>query len=249
MKNTNERNTNESAARVAVDAPVNDIADAKESQPQAASSLSMDEMKAKFKKLFAEAAPRPDGNVQSASAPEIRVRIVCPRKAYPQLILFQLEPVLRKLNLVYGVQVLGLFADLLKAHGITIRECPLDIENPLSGELSFYDLTSEDARDTGTASPPPMQTMRASEVIRWTDGSDKQAFSLEARGHYRVLPIKAFFIPDDNSYHIGTLVECEYDRAEGVWRATGKTKSVAAPWNENSLADNNGDDARNLGDH
>ena len=175
-------------------------------------------------------------NSPAKAGAKIRARIVCPRKIDPQFILFQLEPVLRKLNLRYGVSTLSLFADFFESKGITIRECPLEIDNPLNCELTFFDLLSEGEEDIG-ASPPKSQTMLPSTIIRLQDGSEVQGFSLRAPFDHRTLPAETFYIPDHNSFHIGALVECTYDRTEEVWKANGKGKRVQAAWNEQSLQD------------
>lgn len=165
----------------------------------------------------------------------MNITVICHRKAYPQEILFQLEPVLRKAGLRWW-DIIGLFQEELKERGFKVSEITDEYASPNEdGDLSYLSISDETAEPIDQSRLPYGQVVRPSELIREEDGSYHQGFRLHSRGWHAVKPVETLFVPEYHEFHTGKLVQCRYDRKEDVWIPTGKTEPVAAPWNEVSI--------------
>lgn len=161
----------------------------------------------------------------------MKITVICHRKAYPQEILFQLEPVLRKAGLRWW-DIIGLLQEELKEKGFKVREITKDYASPNEDDdLSYLCITDEKAEPIDESRFPYGQLFRPSELIREDDGSYRQGFRLHSRGWHGVKPVETLFVPDDHGFGTGELVECHYDTKQAVWRPSGKTERVAAAWN------------------
>lgn len=159
----------------------------------------------------------------------MKITVACYRKAYPQEILFQLEPVLRKAGLRWW-EIIGLLQEELRRRGFEVFDVTEDEEGD-----SHYICVTDGKEHLEDSHPHLAQLMRPSEIIRRDDGSYQQGFRLHSRGWPAEQTVETLFVPDYNGIHVGDLVECRYDTREAVWRPGGKTKRVAAPWNAASL--------------
>lgn len=160
----------------------------------------------------------------------MKITVSCYRKAYPQEILFQLEPVLRKAGFMWW-DLVGLFQEELRRRGFEV----LDVTEDGEGDSHYICVTDEKEGIDGSKLHAA-QAMRPSEIIRRGDGTYQQGFRLHSRGWPADKPVETLFVPDYNGFHAGDLVQCRYDEKDRVWIPTGKTQSVAAPWNPASLA-------------
>lgn len=175
-----------------------------------------------------------ESRVHKGSYTPTTILVTCYRKAQPQEILFQLEPVLRKAGFTVN-DILSLFQEELRNRGFEIYEVPDGVIGPLDGgDLRFVYITNDKGDSVDYERLPAAQIMRPSDVIQQDDGSYRQGFRLHARGWPVRGNVETLFVPEYNGIHKGELVECRWDKAEVVWRPTGKTKAVAAPWNVDS---------------
>jgi hypothetical protein len=158
------------------------------------------------------------------------ITIVCYRKAYPQEILTQLEPVLRKVGFTWK-EIIGLFEERLREKGFEVFEIPDDPNDPCAtDELRYLEITNEGAGVSNESKLPAPQVLRPSEIIRCKDGAYRQGFRLHSHGWPAERPIEKLFVPEYNGFHIGDLVQCRYDKEKCEWRPTGESKRVIARW-------------------
>ena len=174
----------------------------------------------------------------------MKITVVCYRKAYPQEILTQLEPVLRQVGLDW-VEIVALFQGKLREKGFEIQEisdAPGEAWN--AGDVHYLRITNEGANATTESRLPAPQVLRPSEIIRYEDGTYRQGFRLHARGWPENQPRETLFIPAYNAFHVGDLVECCHDEETREWRPSGQTRRVLANWTEQLSTDSKVDPAR-----
>ncbi|MHC1769454.1 MAG: hypothetical protein AB9869_35085 [Verrucomicrobiia bacterium] len=165
------------------------------------------------------------------------------RKAKPQEILFQLEPVLRRAGLLPH-QIISLLEKPLAKSGFKVFLHDLS-DSDCTGDWRFLTITDakEGVPETAT-NPRAARWMRPSEIIRWSNGGVTQGFRLIPRGrHLAPKPVETLYVPDNDGFHTGELVECAWDELGGTWTPTGKSKTVSMPWNQDSLANRVGGDS------
>lgn len=95
----------------------------------------------------------------------MKITVICHRKAYPQEILFQLEPVLRKAGLRWW-DIIGHFQAELKEKGFEVHEITKDYASPNEDDdLSYLCITDEKAEPIDESRFPYGQVVRPSELI------------------------------------------------------------------------------------
>jgi len=176
--------------------------------------------------------------VKSVRRKPLSIGVVSYRKAYPQEILVQLEPVLREVGMT-PEEVLGCFEEFFRMRGFHIISCePQPNGQDQSGEFDYLVVTNiPGSKAMSVVSEcPPVQVIRPTEIIRMEDGRTVQGFRLGEYAWSAKKPIETLFVPDYGHLFKGTLIACLWDDTKAVWIPTGKTKRVAMPWNEDSLA-------------
>lgn len=192
---------------------------------------------AEYRNALAEVPDKP--KVQTDSRAPTSIGVMCYRKAYPQEVLFQLEPVLRKAG-IRPVQIIAALQPLLEEQGFRIFVHDLS-DDPYFGSDDWMFLTisnQPNGAPSTVSDPAPARWMRPSVIIRQPDGTLEQGFRLHGRGLDPAEgPLETLFVPDHDGFPTGELVECRWDKAEAVWKPTGKARKVAMPWDENTLTD------------
>jgi hypothetical protein len=160
----------------------------------------------------------------------MKVTIVCHRKAYPQEVLTQLEPVLRAVGFDWR-EIIELFQARLRQKGFEVFEIPDDPNDQYAtDDLRYLQITNEGTDASNKVTAP--QLLRPSEIIRCADGTYRQGFRLHFRGWPANNPVETLFIPEHNGFHRGDLVECRYDAEKNEWRQAGEGRRVIANWKE-----------------
>jgi len=141
--------------------------------------------------------------------PSMTIALSCYRKAYPQEILFQLEPVLRKIGIRWW-EIIGLFQEYLRQKGFEVFEVdPGWPDGYETDEIHFLHITNEKVPSIDPKLGPRAQIVRPSELIRQADGSCVQGFHLHLDPWGGHEPVETLFVPDDGCLHSGDLVKCE----------------------------------------
>ena len=163
----------------------------------------------------------------------MRITIVCYRKAYPQEILTQLEPVLREAGFDWK-EIIALFRDKLQEKGgFQVFEIPDDPSDPFAtDDIRFLQVLNEWSDAEGQSKLPAPQVLQSAEIMRYNDGTYRQGFRLHSQGLLQKTTVATLFVPDYNKYDIGVLVECHYDKESGAWRPAGEERRVVADWKD-----------------